>query len=53
MLIIGERINSTRKSIERAVRQRDRDAIVSEALRQAEAGAHFLDVNCWYLGCSR
>ncbi|MGA2229182.1 MAG: dihydropteroate synthase [Syntrophobacteraceae bacterium] len=46
MLIIGERINSTRKGIEQAIRKRDRDAIVSESLRQAEAGANFLDVNC-------
>ena len=46
MLIIGEKINSTRKSIDRAVRGKDRDAIVNEALRQKEAGAHYLDVNC-------
>ena len=46
MLIVGERINSTRKSINRAVLQRDTDAIISEARCQAEAGAHFLDVNC-------
>ena len=37
MLIIGERINSTRKGIEQAIRKRDRDAIVSESLRQAES----------------
>lgn len=46
MLIIGERINSTRKSIDEAVRKRDGEVIISEARRQAEAGAHFLDVNC-------
>ncbi len=46
MLIIGERINSTRKSIDQAVRQRDSKAIITEARRQVEAGAHFLDVNC-------
>ena len=46
MLIIGEKINSTRKSIDRAVRTKDREAIVGEALRQKEAGAHYLDVNC-------
>lgn len=46
MLIIGEKINSTRKSIDRAVRQRDTEVIITEAKRQVEAGAHFLDVNC-------
>jgi cobalamin-dependent methionine synthase I len=46
MLIIGEKINSTRKGIDRAVRGRDRDAIAAEAKRQAQAGAHYLDVNC-------
>ncbi len=46
MLIIGEKINATRKSIDRAVRERNRDAIQAEARRQTEAGAHYLDVNC-------
>jgi cobalamin-dependent methionine synthase I len=46
MLIIGERINSTRKSIERAVLQRDAETIVAEAAKQAKAGAHYLDINC-------
>lgn len=46
MLIIGERINSSRKTIAAAVQQRDREAIAVEAARQAEAGAHYLDVNC-------
>lgn len=46
MLIIGEKINSTRQHIETAVRNRDRDAITAEAKRQAEAGAQYLDINC-------
>lgn len=46
MIIIGEKINSTRKSVDTAVRARDKEAIVAEALRQKEAGAHYLDVNC-------
>ncbi len=46
MMIIGERINSTRKSIDKAVRNRDRDAILTEAQKQVEAGASYLDVNC-------
>jgi 5-methyltetrahydrofolate--homocysteine methyltransferase len=52
MRIIGERINSTRKSIDRAVRGRDRDAIAAEAIRQSEAGAHYLDVNCGTLAAA-
>jgi len=46
MLIIGERINSTRTKIAEAVLKREGDAIIAEARDQAEAGAHFLDVNC-------
>jgi cobalamin-dependent methionine synthase I len=52
MLIIGERINSTRKSIDKAVRDRNSEAIIAEALKQVEAGAHFLDVNCGSLDVS-
>jgi cobalamin-dependent methionine synthase I len=46
MLIIGEKINATRKSIGRAVEARDSEIIRQEALMQVEAGAHTLDVNC-------
>lgn len=45
MLIIGERINSSRKSIAEALSRRDRSFIQSEARAQAEAGAHYIDVN--------
>ena len=45
MLIIGERINTTRRHIATAVRDRDGDFIRREALRQAEAGAGYIDVN--------
>jgi cobalamin-dependent methionine synthase I len=45
MLIIGERINSSRKSIARAIEGCDRGFIQKEARDQAEAGAHFIDVN--------
>ncbi len=45
MLIVAERINSTRKRIARAVRDRDADFIRREAIKQAEAGAGFIDVN--------
>ena len=45
MLIIGERINATRKRIGEAVTKRDEDFIKEEARKQVEAGAHMLDVN--------
>lgn len=45
MLIIGERINATRKRIGEAVTKRDADFIREEARKQVEAGAHLLDVN--------
>ncbi|MFZ7127671.1 MAG: dihydropteroate synthase [Desulfobacterales bacterium] len=46
MLIIGEKINSTRTLVDDAVRRRDRETIAAEAKHQADAGAHYLDVNC-------
>lgn len=45
MLIIGERINSTRKRIGEAVQQGDAEFIREEARKQLGAGAHMLDVN--------
>lgn len=45
MLVVGERINSSRKDIEPAVRERDTEFIVREARDQVEAGAHVIDVN--------
>ena len=45
MKIIGEKINGTRKRVARAISERD-DAYIQElAVRQAEAGAAWLDVN--------
>jgi len=46
MLIIGERINSTRKHIREAIKARNGDFIVAEAKQQIAAGADFIDVNC-------
>ncbi|MCX5666022.1 MAG: dihydropteroate synthase [Candidatus Omnitrophica bacterium] len=46
MLIIGERINSTRAHIQEAMKARDTAFIVKEAKKQIEAGAGFIDVNC-------
>lgn len=45
MLIVGERINTSRKHIADAVRCGDAAHILEEARLQATAGAHFLDVN--------
>ncbi|HUU43698.1 MAG TPA: methyltetrahydrofolate cobalamin methyltransferase, partial [Planctomycetota bacterium] len=45
LLIIAERINTTRKRIGKAVRERDADFIRTEALKQAEAGATYIDAN--------
>jgi len=43
--IIGEKINTTRKDVEKAVRGRDSAFIQDLARKQAEAGATYLDVN--------
>jgi len=45
MIIIGEKINSTLKSIRPAMETRDTAAIVDLAKRQYEAGASYIDVN--------
>ena len=45
MIIVGEKINTSRKSIEEAVKKRDAAFIIDIARDQAEAGAHYIDVN--------
>jgi 5-methyltetrahydrofolate--homocysteine methyltransferase len=45
MKIIGEKINGTRKQVAAAISTRDVDSIRSLAIQQAQAGAHWLDVN--------
>ena len=45
MLVIGERINATRKRIGEAVQNFDAEHIKAEAVKQVEAGAHVIDVN--------
>jgi 5-methyltetrahydrofolate--homocysteine methyltransferase len=45
LTIIGEKINGTRRNVARAIEQRDAAAIRDLAIRQAEAGAAWLDVN--------
>ncbi len=45
MLIVAERINSSRKPIYQAIKAKDADFIRSEVRAQAEAGADYIDVN--------
>ena len=45
MIIVGEKINTSRKKIAEAVTNRDADFIVQTAGDQAAAGATFIDVN--------
>jgi cobalamin-dependent methionine synthase I len=45
MIIVGEQINTSRKSIAEAVEKRDASYILGVAKEQAEAGAHYIDVN--------
>ena len=45
MIIVGEKINSTLKSVRPAMENRDALAIADLAVRQREAGATYIDVN--------
>jgi 5-methyltetrahydrofolate corrinoid/iron sulfur protein methyltransferase len=45
MIIIGERVNATRKRIRTAIETKDRDAIISEITLQDTHGAHYIDLN--------
>ena len=45
MLVIGEKINGTRKLVNKAVVERDADHIRRLAISQVEAGADALDIN--------
>ncbi|MCD6169996.1 MAG: methyltetrahydrofolate cobalamin methyltransferase [Candidatus Latescibacteria bacterium] len=46
MLVVGERINTSRKAIKPAVEKKDAVFIQEEARKQAQAGATMIDVNC-------
>jgi len=48
MLIIGERINASRKSIREAIIKKDADFIKQEAVSQVNSGADYIDVNCGF-----
>jgi len=45
MFVIGERINGMFRSVARAIRERDANAIADLARRQVAGGAHALDIN--------
>ena len=45
MLIVAERINSSRKSIYQAIEEKNAEFIKEEAINQTNAGAHYIDVN--------
>lgn len=45
MIIIGEKINATRKSIGRALVDRDGEFLLSLARSQVDAGADYIDIN--------
>jgi 5-methyltetrahydrofolate--homocysteine methyltransferase len=45
MIIVGEKINTSRKSIAEAVERKDAAFIVNVAREQVEAGADYIDVN--------
>jgi cobalamin-dependent methionine synthase I len=45
MIVIGEKINSTRKSIKEAIANKDAALLQKLAVDQAQAGADYIDVN--------
>ncbi|MCE5325263.1 MAG: dihydropteroate synthase [Planctomycetaceae bacterium] len=45
MIIIGEKINATRKAIAAALAAKDEKAIIATAQEQAAAGADYIDIN--------
>ncbi|MDP3804500.1 MAG: dihydropteroate synthase [Candidatus Omnitrophota bacterium] len=46
MIIVGERINSTRPKIQEAIKNRNASHILKEVRAQLENGANFIDINC-------
>jgi len=45
MILVGERLNSSRRSVFKALDNKDENYLVSEALRQEKAGADYIDLN--------
>ena len=44
MILIGEKINGTIKSVREAIENKDSEFIRNLAIRQAHAGSNYLDV---------
>ncbi|MEW6456834.1 MAG: dihydropteroate synthase [Acidobacteriota bacterium] len=45
MIIIGERLNSSRKEVLEALKSKDKEFILKESKQQKEKGAEFIDLN--------
>ncbi len=45
MIIVGERLNSTRKPVFQALNRKDEKHLLNEALKQERAGADYIDLN--------
>jgi cobalamin-dependent methionine synthase I len=50
MLIVGELINTSRSVVSESVGKKDDNFIRELAKKQAEAGAHYIDINCGTIG---
>jgi 5-methyltetrahydrofolate--homocysteine methyltransferase len=50
VIIVGERINSTREKIREAIKARDASFILRETTGQLKSGADYIDVNCAVTG---
>ncbi len=46
MIIVGERLNSSRSPVLEALARRDEGFLIGQALAQEQAGARFIDLNC-------
>jgi 5-methyltetrahydrofolate--homocysteine methyltransferase len=45
MIIVGERLNSSRKGVFEALQEKDEYFLLDQALKQEQAGAHYIDIN--------
>lgn len=50
MLVVAERLNSTRKSVAPAIKERDTEFVIKEATDQVAAGGDFIDCNAATVG---
>ena len=45
MIIVGERLNSRRRSVLEALNRKDKKYLIDQAKRQEKAGASYVDLN--------